>query len=229
MPRSGRSWTLLLLTSTRLDDPTRGLPTLFVAISRIGTSLIVADWRTAMSDVPFSDPSSTGRLEREIEHLLEGAAEDANIAGMGTVRILAECKGNSRDVLSKAKAVLLEVDHAAIGHWPADREWRDVLPDWFVHRCAPELTQEEAEELQRRRRELSPEERARVEKDWTWSLLNWLYWFQPENRTWYWWDAMELSPDKIVVAIEVDEWPFPWGALSWLLRAAGAIDVHSEE
>lgn len=69
----------------------------------------------------------------------------------------------------------------------------------------------------------------RREQDAAWSREEWLYWFKPENRYWYWWDANVLDGNVIVIAIEVSEWPFPWDALKWLLRAAGAISVEAEQ
>ena len=52
---------------------------------------------------------------------------------------------------------------------------------------------------------------------------------KPENRQWFWWDAKVLEQyDHIALAIEVEAWPFPWGALRWLFRAAGASAVEAE-
>jgi len=42
-----------------------------------------------------------------------------------------------------------------------------------------------------------------------------------------WWDSR--VNDRCEVDVQVDEWPFPWGSLSWLLRAAGASEVMPEE
>lgn len=174
-------------------------------------------------------PSFVERLERELRHLLEGPAANEKPAGMGTVRFIAQCDGDSWQVLSKAKTVLTELDQVAIKDWPPDSAWREVLPDWFVARCAPERTRDEAEEWLKWWRTLPADEQARVENEKAWSLSDWLYWFQPENRKWFWWDAAELDANKIVVAVEVDDWPFPWAALAWLLRASGATRVDAEE
>ncbi len=61
-----------------------------------------------------------------------------------------------------------------------------------------------------------------------WSLEDWLYWMEPDNRTWTWWDGCEKDSDRLAVALEVSEWPFPWGAFSWLLVATGAKTVDAE-
>lgn len=77
---------------------------------------------------------------------------------------------------------------------------------------------------------LPPTEQTRAEIEKDWSLDNWLYWMEPGNRQWFWWDAKMLEDyDHIALAIEVEAWPFPWGALRWLFRAAGASAVEAEE
>ena len=74
------------------------------------------------------------------------------------------------------------------------------------------------------------EEQIRVEIEKDWSLDNWLYWMEPNKRQWFWWDAKVLEEyDHIALAVEVRDWPFPWGALRWLFRAAGASAVEAEE
>ncbi len=75
---------------------------------------------------------------------------------------------------------------------------------------------------------MSFEEQDRLERDEPWSLEGWLYWMEPINRFWFWWEACATRDDHAVVAVEVTEWPFPWKALSWLLRAAGATSVGAE-
>jgi hypothetical protein len=77
-------------------------------------------------------------------------------------------------------------------------------------------------------RGLSPEEQARVTRAERWSLANWLFWLEPEERQWFWWDAVTENPDTLRVIVEVPGWPAPFGALAWLLRAAGAVEVIYE-
>jgi hypothetical protein len=50
----------------------------------------------------------------------------------------------------------------------------------------------------------------------------------PNQRLWFWWDAAVLTEHDFVVAVETHEWPFPSGALKWLLRASGADTVEAE-
>jgi hypothetical protein len=95
--------------------------------------------------------------------------------------------------------------------------WRQILPRWFVETCRPEESHEEAEAWLRSWRLISPAEEERG-----WSLANWLYWFEPDQRFWYWWDAQVVDRDTVRVVIEAHEMPPPLGSLMWLFKAAGA-------
>ncbi len=145
-------------------------------------------------------------------------------AGLGPIHLIAHCPGNAEDVLRKCRetlAIVLEQDEA---NWPTTETWRSLLPQWFVSESAPEISQEEAE----RRRRLPIEERKRLSEE-AWSVSAWVYWFQPTMREWFWWDAVVEDPNTLSVAVEVNGWPFPWGALKWLLRASGAASVEPEK
>lgn len=169
------------------------------------------------------------RLANEHRHLIEGPLPDEKPGGMRTVRFIAWCRGNAQQVIESSKVVLMIVNENSAGEWPNDDKWRELLPSWFVARCGPELSQEQAEAEMARWRTLTREEQVREEESELWSLSNWIYWFKPENRYWYWWDARPLDDKTLVVAVEAHEWPFPSGALVWLLRAAGADKVEAEE
>lgn len=161
----------------------------------------------------------------EIGRLLLGVEDTAKPGGIGTVRFVVKCSGDAIDVLGRAKTVLEKVLRTTTVPWPSLDEWRRLLPSWFVERCAPEISQEEAE----RRVGLPDEEQERLEQVEGWSLSAWLFWFQPEERQWAWWDAIVKADDTIIAAIEVDGWPFPWGSLEWLFLACGALGVEAEE
>jgi hypothetical protein len=136
------------------------------------------------------------------------------------VRFAVAAPGDAPGVVARAKQALSRVDeHSSV--WPSDDEWRMLLPPGFVARCVPELTTEESEGWLSRWRAISPSEQEESEEKEPWSLVEWLYWAQPERREWFWWDANTLDDRSAVVAVEVQGWPFPWGSLSWLLRAAG--------
>jgi len=61
-----------------------------------------------------------------------------------------------------------------------------------------------------------------------WSLLNWLHWMQPEERPWVWWDGRVETDSQARISVIVEGWPYPRGALDWLIRAAGALGVDEE-
>jgi hypothetical protein len=113
--------------------------------------------------------------------------------------------------------------------WPSVLQWRQLLPAWFVQSSAPEQSRAEAERWLNWWRSLPAEEQAQVTGAQRWTLADWLYWLEPSERQWFWWDAVTESPDMLRVIVEVSGWPAPLGALDWLLRAAGAIDVEHEE
>jgi len=85
------------------------------------------------------------RLAREQQHLLASASFEEAPKGVGTVRFLARCNGDSGAVIERAKEILMLVNENSTGEWPEDAKWFELLPKWFVDRCAPEDTQEEAE------------------------------------------------------------------------------------
>lgn len=73
------------------------------------------------------------------------------------------------------------------------------FPAWFIAACA-------------------------AEEDW--DLISWLSWFEPSERTWFWWDGRVVDEQSIVIEVVSDGLPFLWGALEWLLLAAGC--EHAE-
>jgi len=132
--------------------------------------------------------------------------------------------------LERVKSVLRIVDEAAVTGRLMEMSWRANLPDWFTSGCAPLISPEESAHNLAWRKSLPLEEELRVARETDWSLDAWLYWLEPERREWLWWDAKALiDVDHVVVAVEVDSWPFAWGALRWLFRVAGASDLNAEE
>jgi hypothetical protein len=148
---------------------------------------------------------------------------------LGLVRFDVHCAHNAATVLSKAKELLRIVVAQSPMGWPTLEKWRVMLPEWFVKECALEETKEEAQRHLEWLRTLPWDERAHVSEQERWSLANWLYWFEPRQRYWYWWDAVVESPTLVRVAVQVRDWPFPWDALKWLFRASGAESVTAEE
>lgn len=99
-------------------------------------------------------------------------------------------------------------------------KWHQILPDWFIRKCSPEISREEAI----RRRSLPMDERLKLAENW--SLGAWVYWLKPSERQWEWWDAKVLSPRSLRVIVLAKGCPFPAGSLEWLLKCSGARSVE---
>ena len=164
------------------------------------------------------------RASQELRCLRSGPSPDEQALGI-IVEFIARCGDDAQDVIDRSQSVLGTVVQASLGIWPTNDQWRRMLPRWFLECCAKEYTTEEAESRLKWWRALSPEDQVQVDREARWTLNNWLYHFQPDNRHWFWWDARIMSQDTASVTVVVDGCPFPWGALSWLLRASGAKEV----
>ena len=147
------------------------------------------------------------------------------------VRFAAE---DPAQVIANARAVLTCVV-AHMGDWPTDALWPQLLPAWFVQRCAPETPEPDhgepfdMEEWLRQWRAMTPEEKAAADQG-PWTLSGWLYYFDPteegmgDDRSWWWWHAgTDESGGWVQVA--TTGWPFGSGSLSWLLEASGGADL----
>ncbi len=172
--------------------------------------------------------SETRRLRNELRRLKKGPEPEEKPGGMGIVRFVVYCPHNSSQVLNRAREVLGIVLKRGTQSWPSDNEWFTLLPDWFISKCAPECSKEESEKWLSWWKGLPPDKQAEVVRKEKWSVLDWIYWFKPGKRQWFWWDALVKGEDMFIVAVEVDGWPFPWDALGWLLRASGATSVEPE-
>jgi hypothetical protein len=102
------------------------------------------------------------------------------------------------------------------------------LPPWFLAAMAPVRTRDEDARYVRWWQSLTPAQQDHVERDQSWSLRDWLDWMAPSERTWFWWDLSQHSHREFLLAVTSYQWPFNWGALRWLLRAAGAVDITAE-
>lgn len=161
----------------------------------------------------------------ELRHLDIGPRPGEQAGGVGTVMVVAGCRGDADSVAERAREALRAVLMHAGPPWPSLAEWQRLLPSWFVKSSAAERSREESERWLTWWRSLPPAERAKASRARRWTLANWLYWFQPEERQWFWWDMVIENSDTLRVVVEVSSWPAPLGALEWMLRAAGAADV----
>ena len=169
------------------------------------------------------------RIKLELGRLKRSPTSIDKPVGIGNVRFVVRCPLGADEVLQNAREVMEVIATHSITHSPEEAEWRQLLPDWFIEACSPSPNPEEAERWLRWWQSLSPEDQAEEELNKEWSLDNWLYWMEPNNRQWTWWDAQVVPDcDHLIVAVEVDCWPFPWGALRWLFKASGGSAVEPE-
>lgn len=167
------------------------------------------------------DPATSEFMERTANelHRLKVGHGDRRPEGL-IAEFVAQCNGDSEEVCARAKEVLVAVDACVLEHRAKDDVWRSVLPAWFVAQCSAEPSERGdktmfAKRFWRRKPSIKSHDAA-------WSVLNWVGHFSPELRSWYWWDTITMSPDVLLVQVEVDGFPFGSGNLSWLLRASGA-------
>lgn len=125
-------------------------------------------------------------------------------------------------LLPRIKEVLRIVIGSTNATWPEVEDWRELLPGWFVNACAEEESPEESAAWLTWWRALGSEERGEAARNRPWSLADWLHWLRPDERQWYWWDALVDEDDSLHIVVVVDGWPSPLGALEWLAKAAGA-------
>jgi hypothetical protein len=164
----------------------------------------------------------------ERRHLERGPRTSERPGGVGTIDLVATGPAAAK-LLSRAREVLAIVLNHGADDWPLIAKWQSQLPKWFIHACSPELSRDEAEVELARWQRMSTEERAAALAETRWSLSDWLYWLEPDERQWFWWDARVESAERARVTVEVAGWPAPLGAIQWLLRAAGATQVEVEE
>src|SRR4051794_24562092 len=85
-------------------------------------------------------------LVDEIDRLIRGGPKlGSRPGGLGLSHFIAHCAEPST-VLNRVCEVMLAVCRNSIGAWPPDDQWPTLLPRWFVERCAPQQSREEAEE-----------------------------------------------------------------------------------
>jgi hypothetical protein len=164
----------------------------------------------------------------ELRHLARSLRPGERPGGVGTVAVLARCPDAARTRDRAAEVMTAVLTHGR-PVWPPEADWAHLLPAWFVEACGPELSPAAAEERMRRWRALPPAAQARASAEERWSLANWLFWLEPDERQWFWWDAQPEGGDSLRVTVEIPGWPAPLGALGWLLRAAGATEVTYED
>lgn len=170
-------------------------------------------------------------LERERLRVSPQLTEKAS--GAGIARFIVSCN-DVPSVLSLGKKVLTIVNNHSTQSWPSFEEWSNILPSQFVEACFPELTEKEQEKQTRSWNSLSYGEKlSEASHDDKWTLSSWLSWLEPEEREWFWWNAVlfdePLNNSHFLIEVTTLDPVFMSGALKWLFKASGAIDVISED
>lgn len=167
------------------------------------------------------------RADDELRHVLVGPWAGDRPPDPGTVDIIAKSRGEAPRVLQRCREVMAVALENSSTPWPTLIEWQSRLPAWFVDHCAPEMSSDQAKQWLTWWRTLPPDEQASAMRDRGWALADWLHWFEPAQREWFWWDALVQDADTLLVRIQVEGWPAPLGALEWLLDIAGATSVST--
>lgn len=119
-----------------------------------------------------------------------------------TSTVIYRCPQGAEVTVERAREVLKGVIPAP-RPWPSLEEWRERLPAWFVDACSDDVVISTCV----------------VDK---WSLRAWVWWFQPEQRRWTWWDGRAEGDQIVMQLASTGVGSLLLGALDWLMEAAGA-------
>ena len=139
-------------------------------------------------------------MEEERRRLGEGAAGQEPPGELDSLEVRA---ADPAATLGRVREVLDVVVAHGEGGWPEVDEGKGRLPAWVVATCVDDRELQECV-LDR------------------WSLRAWLYWRQPDQRHWRWWDAEPAGPDGTLrIRLLVLSRPYLRGSLDWLLTVSG--------
>jgi len=156
----------------------------------------------------------------ELERLLLNSFPTSEPYGL-LVEVTAVTDFRSLEVLDRIKELLRRIIDCELSFDDELADWKALMPAWFLGELYPPLSTSDAKRLLQ-----SPGGFDRLSDHWT--LDGFLHWFRPENRSWYWWYGEIESQSKVRIFIEVDGYPFAWGALKFLVKAAGAQEVSCD-
>ncbi|MDO5082956.1 MAG: hypothetical protein Q4D89_06095 [Arachnia propionica] len=161
---------------------------------------------------PLEHASDKGiPLSGEPLRLLRGHAGDDKPGGLTLVLMHLTSDGDAEGVIERAREVMLRLAHLPLSAF-SDLSAADNLPSWFTQAFAPE-----------------PADGVIDLQDERWPMSGWLYWMDPDQRPWRWWDTAIQDPNHATVRFGISDWPPPVGALEWLLTACGATSVEYSE
>ena len=149
-------------------------------------------------------------MSAESERLVRGPRPGERPGGLGLPRMDFAADGDAAAVVDRARDVMLRLAGLPASAFN-DVATGGLLPGWFLAAFA--------------RQPLA----GQCPQDGDWTLEGWLYWADPGERPWLWWDARAADADHGTIEIQVADWPTPVAALSWLLLAAGATGTDYRE
>ena len=166
----------------------------------------------------------------ESERLVRGPRPGERPGGLGLTRMNFVADGDAAAVVDRARDVMLRLAGLPASAFN-DVATGDLLPEWFLAAFA---RQPLAGQCPQDGEWTYPvfDDRfggGQCPQDGDWTLEGWLYWADPGERPWRWWDARAVDADRGTIEIQVTDWPTPVGALSWLLLAAGATGTDYRE
>lgn len=174
------------------------------------------------------DNSVVGIAQGELQRIRSGGA-DLHPASRPLLVRVQFAADDPQAVIVRAREVLACVIERT-GSWPADDQWPELLPTWFVQRCAPEHGPDwNAQEWLARWQAMTPMGKAAYARQ-PWTLSGWLYYFDPSedgmgtDRSWWWWDAGADEPGEGWIDVATSGLPFGTGSLYWLIEACGGTD-----
>ncbi len=138
-------------------------------------------------------------------------------------RFQVDCNGQSSEILSLAKKVLVTVIENVNLIPPESDVWDQILPQRFVARCGRHPSAEERERSMTR----PIEERLAEQNSVRWSRQMFINAFVPELelRNWRWWHGIVVSDTQLQVIVSVDGDLVAWQSFRWLFIGSGATDV----
>lgn len=175
----------------------------------------------------------TDELLFERQRLLSSVLLSSKPTEVGTVRFLGSCSSGAKEIIAQAKNILTLINSYYGKGWPSIDEWQHLLPTEFIKQFRTERTAQEIEYLKAEYQKRLADSSYKIATQDQWTLSDWLYWFEDENREWFWWGAypsedQPQSNQNFIVVVKILGWPFPWAALKKLFEACGATNLEEE-
>lgn len=145
-------------------------------------------------------------IEIELNKLTK--KEIKNVSG-SLVKFTVICERQAQEVIDSCEAILTSFDRTFLEHESLDVVlYQQVFPSEF---CKKFLLLDDV-----------LEDHSDPEKDYAWTMNDWLFMMHPDERFWYWWETKVIDDFSFEVTVLVDGVPFGYGSLEWLLITNGA-------